>query len=664
MAVTNGRRSRARATRALALAGPLAGGVLGLALPGSVLLGGLAWLGFLVGSLAGWGALASRAAGLDREPEADLGMRLAWGAAAYLAIAGWLLALGLLTAPVQLGLLVIGAGLHAWRVIAPPPAAAEPVPATATAPASSWAWWPWALVGLIAAVVAVDVLAAVVKSRANPYDDDIAYTAFVRRLLQVGDLDESFSFRRISAYGGQTVLLATAAVRGTLANLHLVDAGLFRLITLALVVGLARARDTDRVVGGLVVLVLAVLPDTSINTTSHWTGLALFLALYRTTRVALLRDDLGAWALVGVVAAAAASLRQNHIVVVAIFVAVTLRFTSARGRWRAATAAAIGGLITIAPYGLAAWRTCGTPLYPLIGGGANPDIHFAAEAWTWWRELQLVIRVALEPNPIRVLLPLLVAVLVVSDRRTGRPLVALAIACGLGWIATIHGFTLSDPSNLWRYVFGFVTAWVVVVVVEMAPARDGAGGVTAPPLARLVVAISLIVQLAVTGPSMARTYAPLGRDLAAAHGGERSATSTRGARYQRLQAAAPAGVRLAVLVDQPALLDYRRQRIVNLDTPGYVSEGAALPSFVGAEAVATYFREHGIRYLAFVRGDRSTYYYRRRLWVLRTFFEDELLRVMGAYMVDFLDTVDELARTRTTLFEEDGQVLLDLEEAR
>jgi hypothetical protein len=663
MPVTKGRLTGARGVRALAHAGPLVGGAIGLALPHDVLVGGLAWLGFLLGSLAGWGALAARAVRVDDVDDVDAGLKLAWGAAAYVAVAGYLLAAGVLTAPVQLALLAGGAVAHVVLGLRAPgqaraSATAGPEP---SGPAAADRW-PLALVGVLVAVIAVDVVMAIVKTRSNVHDDDLAYTAFVRRLLQVGDLDEPFSLRRISAYGGQTVLAATAAVRGTTDNLHLVDAGLFRLITFALVLGLARARAADRALTAALVLVLALLPDTSINTSSHWAGVALFVALYRTACLASTSGDVRAWTAVGVVAAAAASLRQNHLAVVGLFGVVLVICAPARWRWRAAAAALAGGLVALGPYLIATWRSCGTPLYPLVGGHANPAISLTAEAATWWRELALFTRVALEPTPIRSLLPLVIALFAVRDRRPGRPLTALAVASSLGLAATVHGLTVSDPSNLWRYAFGFVTAWVIVAVLELAraPRPEDERAVAAPGLARLVVLFALLAQLLIAGPSTVRSYATLRGDLAAATSGAGAARAPVAARYRRLQAAAPAGARLAVMLDQPDLLDYRRNRIVNVDTPAYVSAPPGMPSFAGAEALAAYLDGQGLRYLAFVRGDASHYSYRRRFWLLRTFFEVEIWRVMGAYMVDFIDSVDELARTRAILFEEEGLVMLDL----
>lgn len=636
--------------RIVLTAAPLVAGAVALALPHSILVGGTCWLVVLAASLAGWGRLVARAARVD----VDLGLRLAWGAAAYLAVGGWLMAAGVLTAPVQLVLIAGGVAAYiasAWRALPPDLGAAWHD--LRARPALGF----YLFVGVL---LAIGTLGAVARVRANVYDDDVAYTAFVQRLLQVGDLDEPFSFRRISTYGGNTILTSMAAARGTLANMYLVDHGLFHLITVALVVGLwrtraAAARALDHALFGLLLLVLALLPDTSINSTSHWEGVALFLALYRT---ATLPESRARWLLVGLIAGAAASLRQNHVVVAGGFVFLHLLLARGPGAGRRWLDAAAGSALALLPYMIASWRTFGTPMYPLILGNANGAISLTPMAGTWWQELQFLVRVLIEPTPIRVMLPLSLVLFAVRDRRRGRPLDALAVSCVGGFLLLVHGFTLSDPFNLWRYGFGFMTAWVIAAVLE--PAVDGE--LRVPAFGRLLAFACLVTQLAVSGIALGRSVAHLGRDLGAAardHAPQLEATPW--ATYEALQRAVPAGMPLAIVLDQPYALDYARNPITNLDTPGYVGPDGATPAFRGSEAVAAYLRAHGFRHLAFVRGTHSRYFYRRDFWMLRIFFDTELWQVMGAYMVDFSDNLDELSRTRKVLFERDGMVLLDLD---
>src|SRR5882672_5579976 len=72
-----------RALRGATVAAALGLGAAGLALPDSLLTGGVAWLGFLWCVLAGWGAIVARIA---RAADLDFGLLTALGAAGYVAL--------------------------------------------------------------------------------------------------------------------------------------------------------------------------------------------------------------------------------------------------------------------------------------------------------------------------------------------------------------------------------------------------------------------------------------------------------------------------------------------------------------------------------------------------------------------------------------------------
>ena len=653
--------------RLAAIAIPIIGAAVGLAAPWSVLWGGLGWLGFLVAVLAGWGHLVGRGA----RSEVDLGLRLVWGTAALLAVAGVMVALGVCDQRGLQALLVVGLLGYGWRELT----VSRPSLLTLGDEARALARDPQVaiLYAALAALVIVNVVGAVVQLKGNGYDDDVAYTPFVKRLLDIGDLDEPFSFRRISAFGGQTVLSALAAVRGTLGNIYLIDRGLFQLVSVLLVVGMIRRQGVDRFVGALVVLVLLLLPEGSINTASYWSGVALFLGLYRTV-AHVERSPRTTFALAGLVAAATCSLRQNYLPVALGFVGLGLLFRLERplaASWRRERAAwlgaVVGGAIGLAPWLLASWRSNHTFLYPFQLGTFNPNIQMTPTVWTGWQELQFFLKVVLEPDPIRVAVPLIPILLLMRDRRPGRPLTALTVASVGGFLLLVHTFALSDAKNLWRYGFGFVAALTALFALEgcrVAPTneRTDAVPVGVPAIGRLWIIACLLAQLASTGKSTARRYTRIGDDLAAAartHGRADTDLAVP-ILYRALQASAPPDVAIAVLLDQPAYLEYGRNRIYNLDVPGYASLQPGMPYFRGAEPVAAYFRDHDIRYLGFVRGDRSRYFFRRDFWVARLLFDTELWRIMGAYVVDTLDTFSELATRYRVLFDHDGLVMIDL----
>jgi hypothetical protein len=131
-------------------------------------------------------------------------------------------------------------------------------------------------------------------------------------------------------------------------------------------------------------------------------------------------------------------------------------------------------------------------------------------------------------------------------------------------------------------------------------------------------------------------------------------------RYVAMQAAIPAGARVLVVLDDPAFLEFRRNDIVNIDTPGFASPGTQLPAFTSAVALRDYLLGEGLRYVAYVRSDRSRYFFRREFWVWRVFNDIEFFQAMSAYMIDIIDSLGELATTQTVLYDRDGLVVLDL----
>jgi hypothetical protein len=332
-------------SRALVIAAVIALGAVGLAMPASILIGGACWLAFLFFALSGWGYLAVRAARVD---DPDFGLRAAWGAAAYLAVAGVLLSAGTCSRPFVLGLVAVGAAGFAWReLVTPVPSwqrARDAARFVRANPALG------VLVGLLVVVALFHLVGAVAQLDRNPWDDDIAYTPLLQRLLDTGNLVEPFSFRRLGSYGGQTVLQALGAARDNLASVHLIDRGLCQGLVLLLVVGYARELGrVQRVWLGLVVLVVLLLPENAINTASYWSGFAMFVALYRTVvRAGSVDAAERFYVLAALIGASACTLRQNYIIVVVAFLAFALAMARCNRRTWLVTAA-VGSCSTPSP---------------------------------------------------------------------------------------------------------------------------------------------------------------------------------------------------------------------------------------------------------------------------------------------------------------------------
>lgn len=652
-----------RVARIASIAAVVGLGAIGMALPDALLVGGVAWLALLFFVLSGWGWLVVRIA---RVEDPDFGLRATWGAAGFLAVAGLLLALGILNRPVLLVAITLGLAGFGWRELTTPEplwqSALDAVAAARARPLLAY------LAVILGAAVIIHITGSVARLDRNPWDDDIAYTPFVKRLLDSGDLIEPFSFRRLAAYGGHTVLQALVAARGNLSSVHALDQGLCFGLVILLLLGHARSVRTSGFVIALVILVVVFLFDISINTASYWSGAACFLALYRAVAG-------GNFMLAALLGAATCTLRQNYIPVVVMFLAFALlsqlQRAAAESGWREAwqthrrtwLLACSLALVVLLPWCVAAFASNQTFLFPFMSGTWNAGLSLGPSGWTWVDELSLFLTTAIVSQPIVSMLVFAPLVLVALDVRPTRPSIAFFLASLLGLATLVHSFTDADSETMWRYAFGYTLTLFTVFVLE-ASGDGGEGTVRLPPIGRWLLIVVVIVQLVSSRTGQVKellgTFADLREAAALGSHGDPSVHVER-QRYAAMQATVPANARLLVMLDDPAFLDFSRNEIANIDTPGFASPGKQMPSFTGPEAMRAYLLDHGYRYVAFVKPDQSRYVFRRKFWVWRVFNDTEFFQAMSAYMIDTIETFEALAGTSKVLYDADGLVALDLE---
>lgn len=650
---------------AIALVGGV--GAAGVIAARSPMYGGVAWLAFLFFVLSGWGFLVLRAA---RLPDTDFGLRALYGTGGLLAIAGVLLAAEKCNSVAIWGLLAIGFAGFAWRELVTDDPMVEQARRLLKLARENPGW---AAIAIILFVLAgYQMLSAVVRFGGNEWDDDIAYTSFTRRLLDLGEMNEPFSFRRLSAYGGQIILNACSAVRNP-ANIFLVEHGLFQGLSILVMLGAARARKLDPVWQALLVALILLLPDTSINTASYWTGVAGFIALYRAV-VALDGADGREAVAYGVVAAilggALCTLRQNYLPMVVLFLALFLvrRALSRgwRGELRLAIAIIAAAGATLLGYLISAQVSNHTFLFPIIPGTWNHGIQLTPVLWSTMQEIEFFVWCCVEPHGLIVVVPLFCVLLFSRDQRAGKPLTMFFLAACGSFAFLVHSFTSSDPLNLWRYAFGFAIALATMLVVELGPGKVRRV-VRANWVAQWVLLASLLVQIYETRGDLRWKFRTLAVDVRAGLAMEKhpdKLSKKLEEHYARFQASVPRGAKVMTAVDAAGFLDFTRNQLAILDMPGWSAEAPGYPSFQGAEAKRAYLAGRGYRYLMFVRHDRSVALYRRDGWLQRLFTDLEVSRIMGAYLVDTIDSFDELATRCKVLYEEDGFVTLDLEACR
>ncbi len=222
-------------------------------------------------SWVGWGTLMGM--GVSKEERFDWGLRAAWGMAGTLAVGGVLVAVHLATV-VVLQALVLG-GVAVWGLI---------VFGVKRRRVEGGVEWRWKVPVLLLVVVAyLGSVGATSSVDLNWSDDLPIYLPLVKRMVQTGGLEEPFSLRRMSSYGGQLFLQGEVMAVGSESNAMVVDKGLALVVVLGLVWGMFLRAGRWR---GWIVLgvgLLVVLVDVPrVNTQSQVTGVVLFLGLMRT----------------------------------------------------------------------------------------------------------------------------------------------------------------------------------------------------------------------------------------------------------------------------------------------------------------------------------------------------------------------------------------------
>ena len=603
------------------------------------------------GSLVAWLTFPGR--------RIDLGLRAAWGAAALCFVGGLLACVSLMTFDVALLLVALGAaaclfalirdggGVERSRRFLTRIARREPL--------------MFGFGVLVLAMLALQFFGAVANWHTNPYDDDIAYLAFAKKLSDTGTLIEPFSLRRLSALGGQTFFLELVGVRAQPNQALTFDQGICAVIAVLLLWGhRAGTRRPPLVFTFVASLFLLALPNISINTASYFSGVVFFFALFRTMGMVA---PASRWAPLplALVAACTMTLRQNYVPVPVFILGISAWFAFRRTReLREPLVLAACSLAALLPWLALSWRSNHTFLYPLMRGTSNPALELKDGAMTWLGELKLLASVALDSHPVRVLPLLLFVAALLRDANQRRPLLSLLLGSLLGLLAVVHGFTESDADGINRYVFGFIAALALAIVLDagMAAVREASRRTS---FAAGLAVVAVAAQLVASGRALATTCERAFDNIEAARSELPRPSRARGWTYGKLQQAVPPAEPIAVLLDEPYFLDFSRNPIWNLDMPGYSSPPPGMPYFTGSEALRNYFRGQSIRYVAFVRGDRSRYHYRRDYWVMMMVSDEhDLWRNHAPYVIDLLDSLSDLAKRYPVKFEDRGMVLVDL----
>jgi hypothetical protein len=612
-----------------------------------------AWGLIVLSALVGWGGFVARFFVGDfndlRTQRVDWGLKAGWGMAALLALGG-LLSLFKLVSPVLLvGLVLIGALL--WLSDAVQTVAVLSKPSR------------YQVILFLAVLIPLTVrYATAVHFRAfSCGDDDIAYFPFIVRLLDTGTLIDPFNLRRLAAYGGQTFLQAFIGIFGNEENAYLMDRGIGVLVSFGLTFGFFDDRAKRRVLPyALAILLIILLPFPLLNSASHFTGLVLFLTLFRTLErlPALATVNTRSIWLIALVLAGAASLRAHFLVAAALAVIFYGFIPAVQGRegwhgsikWLFKVAGA--SLVCLSPWMLLLFRSSNTFLYPLFRGNHRSEFENYSAPLEFGNHFQAFADGLLSTWSLLYMLPIALFVF----RRKYPAALALYVSALITSVIMAWIFTHSDAENIVRYVAPFLNAAFIATMISFTRdsfASSGGQVSRSIPLSDKILGGAMIVLLALMITKdvkwMAGSWDKIGL------------TATERQLYQNIQSSIPAGEKLMAIVNHPFALDYARNDISTIDVAGAVSPDPGVPYFKGAQAFKKYFLNRGISYLVVGNiNKQGACLYNRQLW---QHHQSENIAVwqMGAkYYLDLFDMLDELSATEEVVFRKNGFNLIKL----
>ncbi len=624
------------------------------------------WGLVVLSGFIGWGFAVAWAIGRRRP---DWGLGAGWGMAAMLFVGGVLSLLGLAYPPVLILVVVAGAGVHLKVTLKGRGGSAEAPPGQGLSRPAV------VLLVLVGVVLAGRYASAVWLQASNCADDEVAYFTFVTRLLQTGTLIEPFSLRRLSGYGGHTFLQALVMAAGSEDQGFLMDRGIAVIVSFGLIAGFFPRTGINRVVPYVLALIFTVvLPFPHANSSSHITGLAMALTLFRTLYLIETggRDQEKDQArrllwLAGLVAAGAAALKAHLMLGAAaavFFFWLAAVFYAGKeeggGRGRhAVTLGHLGGsmLVFLLPWMALLWRSSGTVLFPLFQGNQRPGF---SETYSGSVDLafQLGRLGELFSSPQIALFT--VPLLLYAVRRG--PAAGLGLYMGGLVTAAVTTLTLTYDNVIiiYRFAAPFLNgAFMVTVAYYLNHIRGGLADANKPSGAARIGDRILFVLVLVLMPF------PVYHDVQRLKTsfGQTVLTDERRAAYGRMQNAIPEGEAMLAVLDRPFALDYRRNPVFNADVPGAVSPDPGMPFFKGPAALKDYLVGRSIAYVGFRDFDvKGGCLYRRDYWEIYAKGANPMWRAQSKYYLDLMDNLSALAKTGTVLYRGDGLSVIRIDQ--
>ncbi len=622
--------------------------------------GAILWSVLILLSVAGYGSLLLRLAGVRRAP---LTTAASAGFAVTLLLGGLLNLRGLIAVPVLYGFLALGllAGALGWYQRG---TATEP--ATPRITTASSEWLANALLLGFVCMFALRLGASVHTPYYQISDDYNFYLASPVKMLQTHHFAaDPFSERRImSSLGGNNFLEVLVLAALPVEDVQMADRAVGLLLLGLLAFRLSRQFSLTRVQTAAMAVLFVIMPQLQFNLTFVILPAALFLGMVSIaadTGELQTRPWLQAL-LLGMVAGSIGTIKSTYIVHGVIFFLVfALLEGGRRGVLAGAQVVLVAGagcLLVMAPWMIANHQASATWFYPSLGQGYHYS-RYRLYPPPGNYDLRIVMRKVLPFNAPMVVIA--AAIWVWGRRDAGsRSAMTLAIAAA---VASILVGVATGGDSVRRYNYPCLLPAILLTYAVFASRANASPGERRWRLAEYAsAAFIVLVALSVGFNTFTYEYGWYLRSFRASLTDFRITSPEVRTEYAALQAAIPQNSVVLETVAYPFLLDYRQHRIYMADVPGGASLPPGWPARQPGEALADYLKRCGIRYVAYSYHDGVELTDEAAAYTMHDPRATQWIHSENALQLDAHHQYEELAQTRKHVFDDGRLFVLDLKQ--
>jgi hypothetical protein len=388
--------------------------------------------------------------------------------------------------------------------------------------------------------------------------------------------------------------------------------------------------------------------------------LALLLTLVRIGSAS--KSHWALWIPPALLVAAAGSFRLTYLLATALI--VMLSGMAAYISKRQSSPGAIGknltpvlgiGAISFAlliPYMAVFWQSHGVPIYPPFLGTMNPEFTILGSKEGPLRDFAHAFGYLFSPEAMVLALCLLLALR--AENRALATAAAVAVLA-VAWF-TSYKFGVTVISESYRYTFPMMMPVAFWLLTHRFSRSDDPADSSAKNYALVALALLWAVNLPNGGREIGAMIDSLPAQIASR---TTVAPPVLEKAAEELQKYTPEGSKIFVTIDTPYALNFSRNIIYTADVTGASSIGK-WPLRQGPTALKSYLLGLGIDYILTSDFDNAMLLYTRKHWLDHQRPEWFFKEVWGKYMLDYMESVDALAKTCRVVATSANLRLIDL----